>query len=62
MATDKIQFTLRLNPLAHHKLGLISYREYRSLNHMIEHWIEDGIRRDEEQHGALPTDTHDLRK
>ncbi|MDI9261280.1 MULTISPECIES: Arc family DNA-binding protein [Alicyclobacillus] len=53
MATDKRQFTLRLNEDNFEKIRVIAERSKRSIAMQIEYVIEEFIRRYEEEHGEI---------
>lgn len=53
MATNKIQTGLRLGELAYDKLRVISQREARSLNNLIEYVLQKYLDEYEGEHGII---------
>ena len=53
MATNKIQTGLRLNETTYDKLRVISARESRSLNNLIEYVLQQYLNEYEEKHGSI---------
>ena len=53
MATDKRQFTLRVQDETYEKIRYLAYVERRSIAMEIEHAMLDYIARYEEQHGVI---------
>lgn len=53
MATDKRQFTLRVQDETYEKIRYLAYVERRSIAMEIEHAMLDYIARYEAQHGAI---------
>ena len=53
MATNKIQTGLRLNETIYDKLKVLSDRENRSLNNLIEHILQLHLVDYERTHGAI---------
>ena len=53
MATNKIQTGLRLNETIYDKLKVLSDRENRSLNNLIEHILQLRLDDYERTHGAI---------
>lgn len=53
MATNKIQTGLRLNEIAYDKLRILSSREARSLNNLIEYVLQRYIDEYEATHGPI---------
>ncbi|ACV58107.1 hypothetical protein [Alicyclobacillus acidocaldarius] len=54
MATDKRQFTLRLNEENFEKIRVIAERSKRSIAMQIEYVIEQFIRDYEQENGEIP--------
>lgn len=53
MATNKVQTGLRLNEPTYEKLKVLSDRENRSLNNLIEHVLQLYLNDYERVHGAI---------
>ena len=53
MATNKVQTGLRLNEVTYEKAKILSEKEQRSLNNVIEHAVLQYIEDYEAQHGPL---------
>ena len=53
MATNKIQTGLRLNEAAYNKLRILSSREARSLNNLIEYVLQKYLDEYEAENGAI---------
>ena len=53
MATNKIQTGLRLNETAYDKLRILSSREARSLNNLIEYVLQKYLDEYEAKNGAI---------
>ncbi len=53
MATNKIQTGLRLNETAYHKLRVLSLRETRSLNNLIEYVLQKYLDEYEAKNGTI---------
>lgn len=53
MAIDKIQFTLRLNPVVYEKIKVIAKDENRSTANMLEYLIKIYIKKYENKHGEI---------
>lgn len=53
MATNKIQTGLRLNETLYEKAKVLSAKEQRSLNNLIEYVIQQYIDNYENQHGSI---------
>ena len=53
MATDKRQFTLRVQDKTYEKMRFLAYAERRSIAMEIEHAMAEYIARYEEKHGEI---------
>ena len=53
MATNKIQTGLRLNEATYEKLRLLSAKESRSLNNLIEYVLQNYLDDYEDSHGPI---------
>ena len=53
MAANKIQTGLRLNETIYEKLRVLSSRETRSLNNLIEHVLQCYLNEYEAEHGVI---------
>ncbi len=53
MATNKVQTGLRLNEAAYEKLRILSVRESRSLNNLIEYVLAQYLDEYEAAHGPI---------
>lgn len=53
MATLKIQTGLRLNEVTYNKLRVLSARESRSLNNLIEYVLQEYLNKYEAEHGPV---------
>lgn len=53
MATNKIQTGLRLNETLYEKVKVLSIKEQRSLNNLIEYVIQQYVDNYEKQHGSI---------
>ena len=53
MATNKIQTGLRLNETAYDKLRILTSREARSLNNLIEYVLQKYLDEYEAENGAI---------
>ena len=60
MATDKRQFTLRVQPESFIKLKFIAEQEHRSISMQIEHIVLSYITDYEKAHGTIEADTDSL--
>lgn len=54
MATDKRQFTMRMQEETYEKIRYLAYAERRSIAMEIEHAITCYIEQYEQSHGAIP--------
>ena len=59
MATNKIQTGLRLNETAYDKLRILSSREARSLNNLIEYVLQKYLDEYEAQNGSIIVPTEE---
>lgn len=53
MATSKIQTGLRINEATYDKLCILSKRESRSLNNLVEYMIQQYLEKYESEHGVI---------
>ncbi|GHU78535.1 hypothetical protein AGMMS49992_29360 [Clostridia bacterium] len=60
MATDKRQFTLRLQDETYEKIRYLAYVDHRSIAMEMEHILIQHIAKYETQHGALPIRSEDF--
>lgn len=56
MATDKRQFTLRMQDETYEKVRYLAYAERRSIAMEIEHIIQQYAKEYEQTHGVIPID------
>lgn len=56
MATDKRQFTLRIQDETYEKVRYLAFLERRSIAMEIEHIVLEYIKKHEDQHGEIPVE------
>lgn len=60
MAVDKIQFTLRLNPIIYAKIKKIAKEDNRSISNMLEYVIIKYIKSYENKNGEIKLTDYDI--